>query len=199
MTIDAHADVRRMIDDCDRWALGGRALTHIVLVAEALGTDPDFVEFMTPVCKYLCTEAGIRAADTAIQVMGGYGYLTEYGAAQNWRDARITSIYEGTNGIHARMTATRGITLNGGAGARAFARFLCDSGLGAEAEHWEREAEAMRAAPDPAAAHGFMERLCDLAFHAALARIRAVAAASPERERLLRLTDATRAREPALA
>jgi alkylation response protein AidB-like acyl-CoA dehydrogenase len=127
VTIDRHADVARMIDECDALAIGGRALSHITLVAHELGGRGDFVEFMTPLCKFFCTEAGIRAADLAIQVMGGYGYLREYRAEQNWRDARICSIYEGANGIHARTLATRGVTLNGGAGARAFAEFVGDS------------------------------------------------------------------------
>lgn len=185
VTIDQHADVARMIGECDQLAVGGRALCHLVLVAEELGTEPDFVEFMTPVCKYFCTEAGIRAADLAIQVMGGYGYLREYGAEQNWRDARICAIYEGANGIHARTMVTRGLALNGGAGARAFASFLRESGLVAEAGGWEMEAACVSALPDPTReAHAFMERTCDLAFHAAWARIAAVASAAPDAGRL---------------
>jgi len=200
VTIDAHADVARMIDDCDRLALGGRALAHIVLVEDALGTNHDFVDFMTPVAKVFCTEAGIRAADLAIQVMGGYGYLTEYGAAQNWRDARITSIYEGTNGIHARMTATRGLSLADGAGARAFAEFLRESGLGTDAAGWEDAAARIRALADPAAgAHDFMALTCDLAYRAALARLAASAGASPDAARLSRLAGRPGARMPETA
>lgn len=170
VTIDAHADVARMIATCDDLARTGRVLCHLTLVEETLGQSRDFVEFMTPVCKYACTEAGIRAADLAIQVMGGYGYLEEYRAAQNWRDARICAIYEGTNGIHARSTATRGLSLNGGAGALAFAGFLRDSGIDPSA--WEAGANRLRADPDPAAgAHSFMELTCSLAFAAARARL----------------------------
>lgn len=170
VTIDAHADVARMIATCDDLARTGRVLCHLTLVEETLGQSRDFVEFMTPVCKYACTEAGIRAADLAIQVMGGYGYLEEYRAAQNWRDARICAIYEGTNGIHARTTATRGLSLNGGAGARAFAAFLRDSGI--DPSSWEAEADRLRADADPAAgAHSFMELTCSLALAAARARL----------------------------
>jgi len=172
VAIDAHADVARMIATCDDLARAGRVLCHLTLVEEALGQSPDFVDFMTPVCKYACTEAGIRAADLAIQVMGGYGYLTEYGAAQNWRDARICSIYEGTNGIHARTTVTRGLSLNGGAGSRAFAAFLRDSGT--DPGPWEAEADRLRQSPDPSAeAHAFMELTCSLAYAAARARLAA--------------------------
>jgi 3-(methylthio)propanoyl-CoA dehydrogenase len=117
VTIDRHADVARMINEADALALGARALAHIALVAQEFGEEPDFVEFMTPLAKYFGSDAGVRAADLAIQVMGGYGYLREYRAEQNWRDARICSIYEGANGIHARTLATRGLELNGGAGA----------------------------------------------------------------------------------
>lgn len=187
VTIDRHADVARMIAECDALALGARALCHITLVAHELGDAHDFVEFMTPVCKFFATEAGTRAADLAIQVMGGYGYLREYGAEQNWRDVRICAIYEGTNGIHARTTATRGLALNGGAGARAFAAFLRDSGseMSAAATGWEAEAARVAQANDPATeAHRFMGLTCDLAHRAAWLRIAAVAGESPEEPRL---------------
>jgi alkylation response protein AidB-like acyl-CoA dehydrogenase len=59
------------------------------------------VELLTPVVKGWCTDAGIAAADAGIQVHGGMGYIEETGAAQHLRDARITAIYEGTNGIQA--------------------------------------------------------------------------------------------------
>lgn len=199
-TIDRHADVARMIDDCDALAVGGRALAHIALVANELGDQPDFVEFMTPLVKYFCTDAGIRAADLAIQVMGGYGYLREYRAEQNWRDVRICSIYEGTNGIHARTLASRGLTLNGGAGARAFLGFVRDSDpdLAGEADAWEREAARIAASPEPAReADAFMRATAALAYRAAWARIAAVAARSPGRDRLLRLAATMAvAREP---
>jgi len=187
VTIDHHADVARMIDECDALAIGGRALAHLTLIAHELGDQEDFVEFMTPLCKYFCTEAGMRAADLAIQVMGGSGYLREYRAEQNWRDARICSIYEGANGIHARSLATRGLSLNGGAGARAFAAFVRDSdpSLAADAADWEAEAEWVGARADPAAeAEAFMRQTCDLAYRAAWLRIGRAAERSPRRERL---------------
>lgn len=188
--IAAHPDVARMIDECDALAVGGRALCHLTLVAEELGDAHDFVDFMTPVCKYFCTEAGTRAADLAIQVMGGYGYLREYGTEQNWRDARICTIYEGTNGIHARTTATRSLAMNGGAGARAFAAFLRKSGnvMTPHADVWEAESRRVATSKDPAAeAHRFMELTCDVAFRAAWARIAAVADKAADGDRLRRL------------
>ena len=56
---------------------------------------------MTPVVKGWSTETGIEIASLGIQVHGGMGYVEETGAAQHWRDARITTIYEGTTGIQA--------------------------------------------------------------------------------------------------
>mgnify|MGYP003627577428 CR=1 FL=1 len=190
LTIDQHPDVSRMIDKCDALALGGRALCHITLVAQEMGTERDFVEFMTPVCKVFCTEAGSHAADMAIQVMGGYGYLREYGAEQNWRDSRICAIYEGTNGIHARTTATRSLRQNDGAGAKAFASFLrdCDAAMDGEVVKWEASARHLASAGDALErAHNFMEWTCDLAYRAAWARLKAAARHSTSPERLLRL------------
>lgn len=174
VTIDQHPDVARMIAECDRIARAGRHLCHLTQAAIERGDARDFVDFMTPICKYACTEGGIRAADLAIQVLGGYGYLQEYRAEQNWRDARICSIYEGANGIHARMTATRGLSLNGGAGARAFAAFLRDSGpsMTDAAAAWEAEAARLVALSDPLPeAHAFMEMTSDLALRAASVRL----------------------------
>ncbi|MGP4689377.1 acyl-CoA dehydrogenase family protein [Agrobacterium pusense] len=58
-------------------------------------------DILTPIAKCYCTEVGIEAANTAIQIHGGMGYVEETGVALLWRDARVTSIYEGTNGIQA--------------------------------------------------------------------------------------------------
>src|SRR4030081_3910970 len=56
---------------------------------------------MIPIVKGWCTEAGSEVASTGIQVHGGMGFIEETGAAQHLRDARITTIYEGTTGIQA--------------------------------------------------------------------------------------------------
>lgn len=172
ITIDGHADVARMIETCEQMALGARALCHIVMVEDELGSNSAFVDFMTPVCKYLGTEVGARAADIAIDVLGGYGYLREYGAEQNFRDARICKIYEGTNGIHARTTVTRGLSAGSGAGAHAFAEFLRDCGI--EPEPWEAEAKRLSESSFPEVeAHKFMRLTCEAAYRAAWSRIAA--------------------------
>ncbi len=116
-----HADVTRMLREIDAAGLGGRALAHMAFVALESGENPDLVDFLTPVAKVACTEAATHAASTAMQVLGGYGYLQEYHAEQTWRDARICAIYEGANGIHARVLATR---LLPAAAGKAFDAFL---------------------------------------------------------------------------
>ena len=187
VTIDMHADVARMIDSCDRLALGGRALCHLLLAADARG-EHDLVDFLTPVAKVFCSEAGITAADLAIQVMGGYGYLREYGAERNWRDARICAIYEGANGIHARGLATRAISVNDGAGAKAFAAFLEKHGLGEEAKHWSSEAERLRQLADPQQeAHDFMRLTGALAHQAACNVLLGAAQVSGQNSRISRV------------
>jgi alkylation response protein AidB-like acyl-CoA dehydrogenase len=124
VTIDRHGDVRRMLDEIDAAALCGRAMTHLALVTLEAGDDPWLVEFLTPVIKAHCAQVGITAAETAMQVLGGYGYLEEYRLSQVYRDARITAIYEGANGIHAMALATRLLRLENGAAFDAFARFI---------------------------------------------------------------------------
>jgi len=108
-----HADVRRMLDTQRVLEISARAMCHIALVELELG-NTQLANFLTPLCKVMGSEAGIRSADLGIQVLGGYGYLEEYGLSQVWRDARICAIYEGANGIHMRTLATRGLRPGGG-------------------------------------------------------------------------------------
>ena len=120
-TLDAHADVRRMLDEIDTLALSGRAIAHLALVTVEAGDNPELAEFLTPVAKVFCTEAGMRATELGMQVLGGYGYLKEYFLEQAYRDVRITAIYEGANGIHERAMVTR---LLPGREGKAFEDFL---------------------------------------------------------------------------
>ncbi|WDR00492.1 acyl-CoA dehydrogenase family protein [Devosia sp. J2-20] len=101
--IARHGDVARMLAEMDALTLGARAMGYR---AAALLEDADLAAFLTPVCKVFCTDTASRVADLGIQVLGGYGYLPEYGMEQIWRDARVTRLYEGTNGVLA-MTLVR--------------------------------------------------------------------------------------------
>ena len=70
---------------------------------------------LTPIAKAFSTDIGNEVAYLGVQVHGGMGFIEETGAAQHYRDARITSIYEGTNGIQSIDLVTRKLGANGGA------------------------------------------------------------------------------------
>ena len=171
-TLAQHADVRRMLNDMDRRTLAARALAHTALVALETGNDA-LADFMTPMAKVAGSEAGMRVTETAMQVLGGYGYLHEYGLEQAYRDARICAIYEGANGIHALTLAKRGLGHAGGAQAAAFARYIeqiarqqADRSLSLALTHWKTLGEKVCAAPEENA-HLFMQSsisLAELAF-----------------------------------
>jgi acyl-CoA dehydrogenase len=75
---------------------------------------------LTPVAKAFSTDIGIEVASLGVQVHGGMGYIEETGAAQHLRDARIATIYEGTNGVQAIDLVQRKVPLAGGAVVRAY-------------------------------------------------------------------------------
>jgi len=122
--LNQHDDVRRMLNEQRILAIGGRAMCYYTLGILAQNSAPDLADFLTPLCKVFCSEAGIKSADLGIQIFGGYGYLKEYGIEQIWRDARITAIYEGANGIHARSMVSRNLRLGQGKAADSFAEML---------------------------------------------------------------------------
>lgn len=102
-----HADVRRMLAQmrAEVFAARGIALACGVAIDMARATgDAGWAAraaFLTPIAKAHGTDIGVEVASTGIQVFGGMGFIEETGAAQFLRDARITPIYEGTNGIQA--------------------------------------------------------------------------------------------------
>ncbi|MCZ4292238.1 acyl-CoA dehydrogenase [Hoeflea alexandrii] len=120
-----HADVKRNLMKMRSLAAAGRCL--MLAAAEAIdaargagsqierASNQALADILTPVAKAFCTQAGVDAADLAIQVHGGAGYVEESGVPQLWRDARVTTIYEGTNAIHAIDLLTRGIAGRNGA------------------------------------------------------------------------------------
>jgi len=75
---------------------------------------------ITPVIKGYLTDKGFEAAVYSQQVLGGHGYIREHGLEQFVRDARITQIYEGTNGVQAMDLVGRKLPRDGGRGIRTF-------------------------------------------------------------------------------
>lgn len=191
MTIDQHGDVARMLAEIDAAALGGRAMAHLALVTMEAGDDPWLLEFLTPVVKAHCTEAGMRAAETAMQVLGGYGYLEEYRVSQIYRDVRIAAIYEGTNGIHAMGLAGRLLRLENGAAFGAFERFVAaeapSPGLDRALVAWRAARAHLETGVDPGpVAAAFLRLTARVLEQAVWARILAAAAHHPEPERIRR-------------
>src|SRR5882672_1247560 len=88
--------------------------------AEARKQHQAFVDLMIPVVKGWSTETGIEVASLGVQVHGGMGFVEETGAAQYLRDARITTIYEGTTGIQAMDLVGRKSQREAGATAKAW-------------------------------------------------------------------------------
>ncbi len=123
-----HPDVRRMLMHMKAQSEAMRALAYVVAAAMDIAQrDPDktlrakhqaFVDMMIPVVKGWSTETCIEIASIGIQVHGGMGYIEETGAAQLLRDARITTIYEGTTAIQANDLVGRKMAREGGATAR---------------------------------------------------------------------------------
>jgi alkylation response protein AidB-like acyl-CoA dehydrogenase len=120
-----HPDVRRNLLVSKSYTEGLRAL--LLYAAKCLDLrevsedeterqkNSDLVEILTPICKGGGTDRGFDACITAIQILGGYGFCQEYYVEQIARDCKITSIYEGTNGIQANDLLGRKISMKGGA------------------------------------------------------------------------------------
>ena len=129
-----HPDVRRMLMLMKSQTEAMRALAYVVAAAmDSASREPNpeqrkmhqaFVDLMIPVVKGWSTETGIDIASLGIQIHGGMGFIEETGAAQHLRDARITTIYEGTTGIQAGDLVGRKIAREGGATARAWVQAL---------------------------------------------------------------------------
>jgi len=127
--IITHPDVKRNILWMKAYTEGMRSLVLYLMYCmdkvEVCSDDEEkkrlqfIVEVLTPVCKAYCTDKGFDVCTRAIQVHGGYGYCTEYKVEQFARDCKITSIYEGTNGIQALDLFGRKIRMKNGAALEA--------------------------------------------------------------------------------
>jgi alkylation response protein AidB-like acyl-CoA dehydrogenase len=125
LPIAHHPDIRRMLASMQSRIQAMRALAYeaaaqMDIAARSLDSEQakaaqTRVDLLIPVVKAWCTEQSIDIASMGIQVHGGMGYVEETGAAQHLRDARITTIYEGTTAIQANDFLGRKILRDGGA------------------------------------------------------------------------------------
>ena len=123
--IIAHPDVKRMLMTMRALTQAARSIcyaTALALDRAERGTDKAAraaaharASLLTPLAKAFSSDIGVEVASLGVQVHAGMGFIEETGAAQFYRDARITSIYEGTNGIQAIDLVTRKLPLDGGA------------------------------------------------------------------------------------
>ena len=122
-----HPDIRRSLMEQKSFVEGGRALC--IWAAQKLdeahrNNDAGamaLVSLLTPVLKGFLTDEGTDKAILAQQVLGGHGYIEEWGMSQHVRDARIAQIYEGANGVQALDLVARKMPLEGG---KAFQEFV---------------------------------------------------------------------------
>lgn len=128
--IIVHPDIRRLLMKTKAMTEGCRALAlwigHELDIAtshpdaERREAADDLVALMTPIVKSMLTDLGFSAANDGMQVFGGHGYIRENGMEQLARDARITQIYEGTNGIQALDLVGRKLPMGTGRLVRRF-------------------------------------------------------------------------------
>ena len=131
VAIIRHPDVRRMLLGMKAYVEGMRSFVYYVgqcLDMEILATDEEqrafykgFGDLLTPLVKAYCAQRGFDVCVEAVQIYGGYGYIKEYPVEQLVRDCKITSIYEGTDGIQAMDLLGRKL---GMAEGRVFMNFL---------------------------------------------------------------------------
>ena len=123
-----HPDVRRMLATMKAQIEAMRALLFFCVAAadrsryaeseEERTSNEELVALLTPIAKAWCSDLGVEIASMGIQIHGGMGFVEETGAAQFFRDSRISPIYEGTNGIQAIDLVARKLPMRSGAVVR---------------------------------------------------------------------------------
>jgi len=123
--IIVHPDVKRMLMQMRALTAAARTICYATAVALDVASRAADAKvradaaargaLLTPIAKAFSSDIGNEVASLGVQVHGGMGFVEETGAAQHLRDARITPIYEGTNGIQAIDLVTRKLAANGGA------------------------------------------------------------------------------------
>jgi hypothetical protein len=166
VSIIHHADVRRMLLEMKAKVEGMRTLAVKLAMhsdlAHALATKDAGtaafhqaqVDLLTPIVKAYCADQAFRIAEMAIQTYGGAGYVTDNPVEQYCRDAKIFSIYEGTNHIQAIDLISRKVPMHGGAAFKAYLdgikAFVAEHhrrpGLGPEVQDLGKAAEALERA-----------------------------------------------------
>ena len=132
--IIVHPDVRRMLLTAKAFAEGGRAMVYwasmlgdtvkLGKTEEERKEADELMAFITPIAKAFITEAGLEAANHGVQIYGGHGFIREWGMEQNVRDARISTLYEGTTGIQALDLLGRKVLQTQGAALRKFTKIM---------------------------------------------------------------------------
>jgi alkylation response protein AidB-like acyl-CoA dehydrogenase len=122
--IIVHPDVKRMLMQMRALTAASRTICYATAVAldvSVRATDAKVRSeaaargaLLTPIAKAFSTDIGNEVTSLGVQIHGGMGFIEETGAAQHYRDARITAIYEGTNGIQSIDLVTRKLAANGG-------------------------------------------------------------------------------------
>ncbi len=128
-TLFVHPDIRRMLMDAKAFTEGMRALclwgalqvdlSHRLEDEAGRQMADDLLSLLTPVIKGYGTDKGFDTTVNMQQVFGGHGYIAEWGMEQFVRDARITQIYEGANGVQAMDLVGRKLAMNGGRAVQA--------------------------------------------------------------------------------
>jgi alkylation response protein AidB-like acyl-CoA dehydrogenase len=132
--IIVHPDVRRMLLTAKAFAEGGRAMVYwaammgdtvkLAKTEEERKEADELMAFITPIAKAFITEVGYEAANHGVQIYGGHGFIREWGMEQNVRDARISTLYEGTTGIQALDLLGRKVLQTQGAALRRFTKLM---------------------------------------------------------------------------
>jgi acyl-CoA dehydrogenase len=140
--IIVHPDVKRMLMQMRAMTAAARSICYTTAVALDVSVRAKDAKvradatargaLLTPIAKAFSSDIGNEVAYLGVQVHGGMGFIEETGAAQHYRDARITSIYEGTNGIQSIDLVTRKLATNGGRSVFALIDELSDIVEGVE-------------------------------------------------------------------
>ncbi|MBX7250109.1 MAG: acyl-CoA dehydrogenase [Caulobacteraceae bacterium] len=159
-----HPDVRRMLACSKARIEAARGICLSTAVAAGLAdtapTDEErarhaaYEALMVPIAKAWSTDMACEVASLGVQIHGGMGFIEETGAAQHYRDARITPIYEGTNGIQAMDLTGRKLSGDGGAAAKSLIAEVHEAAAAVRASAEARIASAFPALQAAASAAG---------------------------------------------